>query len=72
MLLLASAGCAGATSVPVSDLRPWQPITYSCKDTPATRAQILAHDSVYDTLKSGRKTVNQDKCEEAPKPAKTS
>jgi len=49
----------------VSDLRPWQPITYSCKDTAGTRAQIIAHDSVYDSLKTGRKVVIQDKCTEA-------
>ena len=56
------AGCAADTSVPVTDLRPWKPITYSCKDTKATRVQILQHDSVYDTLKSGKKVVNQDRC----------
>ena len=65
MLLLASAGCATPTSVPVSDLRSFRPITLSCADTAATRKQIVAHNSVLDTLKRGKKVVYADDCPQA-------
>jgi len=48
--------------VPVTDLRPWRPITYSCADTAETRRQIVAHNSVLDTLRRGRKVVYRDDC----------
>lgn len=71
MLPLANAGCAANTSAPATDLRPWRPITYSCKDTKETRQQILAHDSVYDSLANGGKVINRDKCVEVqPEPKK--
>ena len=62
MLLLASAGCAQNTPVPVSDVRAFKPITMSCRDTVATRAQIVAHNSVLDSLKSGKRVVYSDDC----------
>ena len=62
LLLPASAGCATPTVVPTSDIRAFKPITMSCRDTLATRAQIVAHNSVLDSLKSGKRVVYQDDC----------
>ena len=66
LLLLGLAGCAtptGATVTPKSSLRAFVPIYWSCKDTRETRRQIIAHNSVYDTLRKGRKVVYADHCE---------
>lgn len=70
VLALGLAGCSGGVvvPVPVSDVRPFKPITLSCQDTAPTRQQIIAHNSVYDTLKSGHKIVYKDDCVEHPKP----
>ena len=55
-------GCA-TNPVPVSDLRAFKPIRWSCETaTGDTRAQILKHNSVYATLSSGRRTTYADKC----------
>lgn len=77
MLPLASllGGCEALTNAektPVSDLRPWRTISYSCKDTKETRQQIIAHNSVYDTLKRTKKVVYKDTCPEAKPQPKTS
>lgn len=61
-LLLGGAGCAQNTSVLTSDVRAFKPITTSCKDTAATRTQVNAHNSVLDTLKSGKRVVYRDDC----------
>ena len=50
--------------VPVSDLRSFKPISWRCADTPETRKQVVAHNSVLASLKSGRKTVYSDDCPE--------
>lgn len=62
MLLLVSAGCATPTVAPVTDLRPFKPITLSCADTATTRKQVVAHNSVLDSLKKGKKVVYSDDC----------
>lgn len=41
----------------------------SCGDTEETRKQIVAHNSRYDTLKTGKRVVYADDC---PKEAPTS
>lgn len=69
--LLASllAGCGTPGNVtPVSNLRPFKPITFDCADTKPTREQVIAHNNVLMTLKTGKKTVYGDTCP-APKPA---
>ncbi len=72
-MTLALGGCATNTNVRTdTSLRSFRTITLSCKDTPETRKQILAHDSAFDTLKSGKVVAYKDTCQEAPKPAKTS
>jgi hypothetical protein len=68
MLLLANVGCAQSTPALISDVRWAKNITLSCKDTPATRVQIIAHNSVLDTLKSGRRVVYKDDCPPVEKP----
>lgn len=72
--LLPSLGaCAQSTNVvPISDVRPWRPVSYSCADTKETRRQVIAHNSVYDTLKSGKRVVYGDTCLEKAPPPKTS
>ena len=70
LLLLPSllAGCETPTAAtPVTNLKPFKPISWQCIDSPETRKQILAHNSVLATLKSGKRTVYSDDCEQ-PKP----
>ena len=69
-LLLASAGCATQT-VAVSDVRSFKPIGWSCQDTVTTRKEVVAHNSVLASLKSGKKVVYSDDCpkEEKAKPS---
>lgn len=70
LLLLPSllAGCETPTAAtPVTNLKPFRSILWSCQDTPETRKQVLAHNSVLATLKSGKRTVYSDDCEQ-PKP----
>lgn len=64
--MLANAGCAGSISA-TTDMRPWRPITYSCKDTPKTRDQVLKHNSTYDSLANGSEIIIRDRCPQ-PKP----
>ena len=56
------AGCSEVREVPVTDLRPFKPISSSCQDTEQTRKEIRAHNSVLDSLKKGRKVVYSDPC----------
>ena len=63
-LLAASAGCATPTVVPVTDARPFRIIKASCRDTPETRKQVDQHNSVLDTLRSGKRVVYKDDCPE--------
>ena len=65
LMLAALNGCGEAKQIPVVDLRPWKPISTSCADTPETRTQVVAHNSVLDSLKSGRKVVYADPCPKA-------
>lgn len=68
---LGLAGCSTPISVaPDTSLQSFKPITLSCQDTPETRSQIVAHNSVYDSLKGGKKVVYRDSC--AKPEAKTS
>ena len=48
-----------------NSLRLFRPIGYSTHDTCNTQKQIAAHNSVYDTLKSGKPVVYQAPCEHA-------
>jgi hypothetical protein len=54
--------CSEVREVPVSDLRPFKPISSSCVDTAETRKEIRAHNSVLESLKTGRKVVYSDPC----------
>lgn len=56
------SACATEKPVPVHDLRPWKPIKWKCADTEETRKQVIAHNSVYASLKSGKKVVYADDC----------
>ena len=61
-LLLASAGCATQT-VPVTDLRPFKPIVWSCETAKgAAREGIIKHNSVLASLRSGKRIVYADDC----------
>lgn len=71
-LLSLLAGCETPTAVTVTNLKPFRPIGFECKDTPETRKQILAHNSVLATLKSGKRTVYSDDCVEQKPQPKTS
>jgi len=61
-LILISAGCSEVREVPVTDLRPFKPISSSCADTEQTRKEIRAHNSVLASLKSGKRVVYSDPC----------
>lgn len=62
-------GACSQTVVPVTDTRSFTTILSSCKDTVATRQQILRHNSVLDSLRKGKDVVYYDDCE-ASKPSK--
>lgn len=73
MLSLAGAGCeTQPKEIPTTNLKPFKPIGWSCQDTKETRQQVIAHNSVLATLKSGKKTVYSDDCPEPKQPPKTS
>lgn len=64
---VALTACSEVREVPVTDLRPFKPISSSCADTPETRKEIRAHNSVLDSLKTGKRVVYSDPCpEKAP------
>jgi hypothetical protein len=63
-LTLTLGACSEVREVPIVDLRPWKPISSVCADTPETRREIRAHNSVLDTLKTGRKVVYEDHCKD--------
>jgi hypothetical protein len=54
--------CSEVREVPVTDLRPFRPISSSCVDTAETRKEIRAHNSVLASLKSGKRVVYSDPC----------
>jgi hypothetical protein len=62
ILTLGLAGCSEVREVPVTDLRPFHPISSSCVDTAETRREIRAHNSVLASLKSGKRVVYSDPC----------
>lgn len=70
------AGCSTPTLPPTDvSLSAFKSIGYSTRDTCDTQRQIAAHNSVYDTLKTGKDTVYQAPCERkkgVSKEAKTS
>jgi hypothetical protein len=62
--------CASEKPVPVSDLRPWKPISWRCEEASgATRKQIIQHNSVYASLKANKKVAYQDDCPKPKAPA---
>ena len=61
------SGCS-PNPVPVTDIRPWKPISSSCNDTQETRKEIRAHNSVYASLKTGKRVVYSDPCPAETKP----
>jgi hypothetical protein len=63
-LTLILGACSEVREVPVTDLRPFRPISSSCVDTAETRKEIRAHNSVLDSLKTGRKVVYEDPCKD--------
>lgn len=75
IVAISLAGCAAsgqAVNVPVAVVDPFKPISSSCKDTRQTRREIAAHNSVLDTLRSGRDVKYGDPCltQQPPQPAK--
>ena len=70
-LCLALAACATPISVSTdSSLQSFKPIQSSPKDTCETQKQVAAHNSVHDTLKSGKQVVYSAQCESGPATAK--
>jgi hypothetical protein len=63
-LTLILGACSEVREIPVTDLRPFKPISSSCVDTAETRKEIRAHNSVLDSLKTGRKVVYEDPCKD--------
>jgi hypothetical protein len=61
-LILTFGACSEVREVPVTDLRPFRPISSSCVDTAETRREIRAHNSVLASLKSGKRVVYSDPC----------
>lgn len=63
LLLTLVSGCAATPrTVPVTSVKPFRTITWSCQDTATTRRQVIAHNSVYASLKKGKKIVYGDHC----------
>jgi hypothetical protein len=69
IIALSTTACGETKTVAVTSIRPWKPISSSCQDTPETRKEIVAHNSVYSSLKSGKKTVYEDDCPKEEKPS---
>ena len=69
---LVLGACAIPTPAPDTSVESFRPITTSCRDTLETRKQIVQHNSVYDTLKNGKRVVYADGCPAPTKEAKTS
>jgi len=63
-LTLILGACSEVREVPVTDLRPFKPISSSCVDTVETRKEIRAHNSVLASLKTGKRVVYSDPCPE--------
>lgn len=60
------AGCATRTQTVDTAVEVFGPIRYSQDDTCATQKRLAEHNSVYDTLKSGRRVVYAAPCEIEP------
>ncbi len=58
----ALGACSEVREVPVTDLRPFRPISSSCDDTSETRKEVRAHNSVLASLKTGKRVVYSDPC----------
>lgn len=56
------AACSEVREIPVTDLRPFKPITASCADEAETRKQIRDHNGVYESLRTKKKVVFRDDC----------
>lgn len=70
-LCLALAACATPISAPTdSSLQSFKPLSSSKADTCATQREIAAHNSVYDTLKTGKQVVYSASCDLQPAAAK--
>ena len=69
--ILALPACTSTPTPPIdTSLQSFKPIGYSKRDTCDTQKQIAAHNSVYDTLSTGRDTVYQAPCDrKKPQPA---
>jgi hypothetical protein len=74
LIAISLAGCAAGSGqtygVPVAVVDPFKPISSSCKDTPQTRREIAAHNSVLDTLRTGRDVKYGDNCPPGKAPVK--
>ncbi len=67
------AACSTPTPPPVdTSLTSFKAIGYSTRDTCPTQKEIAAHNSVYDTLKTGKLTVYRAPCEGKSKPGSAS
>lgn len=62
LFCVALSACSEVREIPVTDLRPFKPITASCQDTPETRKQIRDHNGVYESLRTKKKVVFRDDC----------
>lgn len=67
LLLVAAGGCGTQTEGPPdTSLRSFKPIHWACEDTVQTRKEVIAHNSVYASLKRGKKIVYADDCPNKP------
>jgi hypothetical protein len=59
------AGCSATPTPRPTDtaIEAFEPIRYSAADTCATQKRIAEHNSVYDTLKRGKRVVYAAPCE---------
>ena len=75
MFVLASAAaliltaCGPDKPVPVTNLGPFKPLHPRCADTAESRTEMNEHNSVYDSLKKGKRVIYSDHCpKEKPEP----
>lgn len=63
-------GCATHTQVVDTSTRSFKPISYSRNDTCETQQQVAEHNSVYDTLKTGKPVSYVAPCSQNKRVAK--
>jgi hypothetical protein len=63
--------CATPTPPVDTSILSFKAIGYSLRDTCQTQREIAAHNSVYDTLRSGRQKVYTAPCDKGRRPEGT-